>query len=60
MSTDRLPDLITVQLPSGIKFEATLLKWPVAGKPVYAVSLEQLEAADVSEPVSLPKTRPVA
>lgn len=56
MNTDRLPDLITVQLPSGIKFEATLLKWPVAGKPVYAVTIEQLEAADVSEPVLEVKT----
>lgn len=53
MNTDRLPDLITVQLPSGIKFEATLLKWPVGGKPVYAVSIEQLEASALpSDPIS--------
>lgn len=50
---ERLPDTILVQLPSGIKFEATLLKWPVGGKPVYAVSLEQLENADASAPVEI-------
>lgn len=51
---DRLPDTIVVRLPSGIKIEATLLKWPHDSKPVYQISLEQLESADTTELVELP------
>ncbi len=50
-NSEPLPETILIQLPSGIKLEATLLKWPVSGKPVYAVTLEQIEKADTTAPI---------